>query len=207
MFVQVIEGKTRDPEELHRRLDVWRRDLMPGASGYLGSAGGCTSSGDCILIARFESADLARANSRRPEQDAWWKQTERLFDGPVRFHDTEDVQVMQHGSLDTARFVQVMEGHVADRKRAEELERETDPMLVELRPDLLGSVTAFFGDGEFTELAYFTDEAHARANESKQPPAGAAEKMAEWMRVMTVDRYLDINEPWLVSPEPKFVAQ
>ena len=112
MFIQVIEGRTERPEELHERLDIWQRDLMPGAIGYLGSTGGCTSSGDCILIARFESRDAAQRNSDRPEQGAWWAETEKCFDGPVRFHDTDDVQLMSHGELDSAHFVQVMEGHV-----------------------------------------------------------------------------------------------
>lgn len=122
MFVQVIEGSTKSPEELHRRLEIWERDLMPGAVGYLGSTGGCTSSGDCIMIARFESRDAVMRNSARPEQSEWWAQTEKCFDGPVRFHDTEDVQLMSHGELDSATFVQVMEGHFSDRDRLVELE-------------------------------------------------------------------------------------
>ena len=36
MFVQVMHGKTSDPEALHRRLEVWEAELMPGAVGYLG---------------------------------------------------------------------------------------------------------------------------------------------------------------------------
>jgi len=70
MFIQVIEGHTRDAEALHHQLERWQRDLMPGAIGYLGSTGGCTATGDCILIARFESAEAARRNSDRPEQTA-----------------------------------------------------------------------------------------------------------------------------------------
>ena len=33
MFIQVIEGRTERPDELHERLDIWQRDLMPGRSG------------------------------------------------------------------------------------------------------------------------------------------------------------------------------
>ena len=42
MFIQIIEGRTERPEELHERLEIWQRDLMPDAIGYLGSTGGCT---------------------------------------------------------------------------------------------------------------------------------------------------------------------
>jgi hypothetical protein len=199
MFVQVIEGKTKDPEALHERIEVWKRDLMPTAIGYLGSTGGCTADGSCILIARFESADAARRNSERPEQGEWWKETERLFDGPARFHDSEDVQVMEHGSLDAAHFVQVMEGHVTDRDRAGELEREADTLLATARPDLLGSVTAYFEDGEFTEVAYFTSEDAARAGEHQDMSPDVASTFMQWQQVMPVDRYLDIRDPWLTS--------
>lgn len=199
MFVQVIEGKAKDPELVHRQMEIWERDLMPGAIGYLGSTGGCTSTGDCILIARFESADAARRNSERPEQSRWWQETERTFDGPVRFHDTEDVQVMEHGDLDRARFVQVMEGHVSDRARADSLDEESDPILTEARPDLLGSVTAYFNGDDFTSVAYFTSEDDAREGERRDMPPEAAEKFAQWQDVVKVDRYMDINDPWLVK--------
>ena len=199
MFIQVIEGRTSDPEALHRRLEVWERELMPDAIGYLGSTGGCTTAGDCILIARFESADAARRNSDRPEQGAWWTETERCFDGPVRFHDSEEVEMMRHGELDSARFVQIMEGHVSDKRRAIELEHEADALLTSARPDLLGAMTAYHGDNEFTEVAYFTSEEAARRGESQDMAGDAAEAMAEWQQVVKVERYFDIREPWLTS--------
>jgi hypothetical protein len=199
MFIQVIEGTTSDPDALHRQLDVWERDLKPGAVGYLGSTGGCTSSGDCIMVVRFESREAAARNSERPEQTEWWHETERCFDGPVRFHDSEDVQVMTHGSLDDAGFVQAMEGHVTDLARAHDVEAEADSILAEERPDLLGSVTAFFDDGEFTELAYFTDEAAARAGEQREMSPEAAATYARWTDTMPIDRFLDLTDPWLMT--------
>jgi hypothetical protein len=202
MFIQVIEGRTSNPEGVHEQLEKWKRELMPGAIGYLGSTGGCTSAGDCILIARFESREAAQRNSDRGEQTAWWRETEAHFDGPVTFHDTEDVEVMDHGRLDDAHFVQVMEGHVTDRTRASELEHEADAMLRDIRPDLIGSLTAYFGEGEFAEVAYFTSEADARRGESRAMPDDAAAKFDEWERVMKVERYLDIADPWLVTAGP-----
>lgn len=199
MFIQVMTGKTNDAEALHRRMEVWERDLRPGAAGYLGSTGGCTSAGDVIMIARFESRDAARRNSERPEQTAWWQATEACFDGPVTFHDTEDVQVLEHGDMDGAHFVQVMEGHVTDHDRAISMERDADAMLSELRPELLGVVTAFHDDNAFTELAYFTTESDARIGERREMPDDAKALMSEWERVMRVERYLDIEEPWLTT--------
>lgn len=197
MFIQVIEGKVRDSKALDRQLERWERELMSGAVGYLGSTSGCTSNGDCCLVARFESREAAQRNSARPEQTAWWKETEQCFVGPVTFHDSEEVQVMSHGDLDTARFVQVMDGHVADRRRAEQLEREAEPMLAKYRPELLGSVLAFFDGDEFTEIAYFTSEADARRGEHMEVPAEVRSMVSAWEQTLKVDHYYDIAQPRL----------
>lgn len=199
MFIQVVHGKTSDPQAVHRRLEEWERELRPGATGYLGSTGGATSDGSCIFIARFESAEAARRNSERPEQGAWWMETEKLFDGPVTFHDTEDVHLMMHGDLDTAGFVQITDGHVEDHDRAIALEREADPMLATIRPDLLGSMTAYYDDDAFTGVAYFRSETEAREAEANEMPEDAAAMFEEYQRVMHIDHYLDISEPWLTA--------
>jgi hypothetical protein len=199
MFVQVMEGKVRDPERLRAQMDRWIQDLMPGATGYLGSTGGVTDAGDCIMIARFATEEDARRNSDRPEQGAWWADTEACFDGPVAFHESTDINVMRHGDADAAGFVQVMEGHVTDREVARRLDAESDPMLAEGRPDLLESITAYFEDGTFTDVAYFTSEADARAGEQNQIPEQYADSFAQWQATMKIDRFLDIKEPWLAS--------
>ena len=199
MFIQVIQGRTSDPEELHRRLDLWERDLEPGASGYLGSAGGCTADGSFIMVVRFTDRDAAMRNAARKEQGEWWSGTEQCFDGPVTFHDTEDVHVMAHGKLEEAHFVQVMEGHVTDRARADDLEREADPVLAEARPDLLGSVTAFYGEDNYADFAYFTSEEDAREAEKREIPPALADKFGQWEQLMKVERYLDITEPWMIA--------
>ena len=62
MFIQVIEGRTSDPEALRRQMDVWERELKPGAEGYLGSAGGCTADGSFIMAVRFSDRDAAMRN-------------------------------------------------------------------------------------------------------------------------------------------------
>jgi len=68
-----------------------------------------------------------------------------------------------------------------------------------MRPDLLGSVTAYFGDGEFAEVVYFTSEEEAREAEQRPIPDEFADRMAEWEAVVRVERYLDLREPWLID--------
>lgn len=197
MFVQFIEGRTSDREALRDQFERWDRELRPGAVGFLGSTGGLTEDGAFFVVARFADAESARRNSERPEQGEWWAATERLCDGPVTFHDSEDVHVMTHGDPDEAHFVQIMEGHVTDRSRADELERASDPMLAELRPDVLGMLTAYFDEDSFAEVVYFSSEHDARRGERQEMTGEAAEMVDEWTRVMNVERYLDIKEPWL----------
>lgn len=198
MFVQMIEGNTDDPEALRQCVERWERDLRPGAIGYLGSTGGVSDDGRVVLLARFTDQDAAQANAARPEQGEWWSEMERCFSGPVAFHETDDVAEMRHGDAQRARFVQVMEGHVTDRARADRLQGQADPVLASMRPELLGTTTAYFDDGEFASVAYFTSEDEARRNEQHAPPEELADQMAEWGRVMEVEEYIDLTRPVLI---------
>jgi hypothetical protein len=199
MFVQVMTGTTCDPDALHERLEIWKRDLQPGAIGYMGSTSGCTSDGDVIMLARFEDRAAAQSNSDRPEQGRWWEETAKCFDGPVTFHDTEDVELASNGDLERATFVQVMEGTVADRARAMAIEREMVTVLSDMRPDVLGHLTAYFEDDQFDDFVYFTSEAEARAAESAQLPSGVRAQMEEMNKVARIDRYIDLTQPWMID--------
>lgn len=193
MFAQVIRGRVSSAEDLRRAAQRWEEDLRPGAAGFLGSTGGVTADGDAVLIARFEDRAAAEANSARPEQGAWWSKTEQIFDGEPSFADSEDIEVQFGGGSDDAGFLQVMEGQTTDRDGLSAFDAEWNDRVKEARPDLLGAVRIWH-DGRFTEMAYFTSEAEARANE-----AGMADALAEgfetFQGLMQVDRHLDINDP------------
>lgn len=202
MFVQVIQGQVRDRQVLRHQLDDWRRELGPGAVGYLGTTAGVTADGQFIALVRFESAEAARRNNDRPEQDIWWDRTSWCFDGDITFHDSVAVDLSLGGGSDAAGFVQVILGHAQDRDRMRLLEAEAEPLLKELRPELIGSVRAWHADGSFTEAAYFTSEVAARAGEARMAelPAEPAAHLAEWNALVSGVRYLDLHEPWLYSP-------
>lgn len=197
MFIQVIKGRVADGDGLVAALEDWRETVRPGAVGFLGSTGGVTADGWFLGLARFESGDAARANSGRPEQSAWWERAERCFAGPVAFRDCTAVDIYREGGSDDAGFVQVMQGR-ADRERLRQLDAAFEPRLAELRPDLLGSVRAWCGD-EYTEAAYFTSEAEARAAEAQPPPADVAAAFGDWQRAMGPVTYYDLRSPRLIS--------
>ena len=164
MFVQVIQGTVTDPDLLRRQLDRWRSELKPGAKGYLGATSGITPDGRTIALVRFDSEQAAQANSERPEQGAWWNETEKAF-GQVSFQNCREVDLMMGGGSTDAGFVQVLQGRVKDQDEFRRRGREMEAQLQERRPDILGMLTAWHGDGAFTTAAYFRSEADARQQE------------------------------------------
>lgn len=201
MFVQVIQGQVSDPEQAHAALEQWVKELAPGASGWLGSTGGVTDDGRFLAVARFESQDAARRNSDRAEQDRWWAETSKLFDGEVTFHDSDDVMVdTSGGDPDQAGFVQVMQGRGSDPDRARELMSDDSFDWAGFRPDMLGSVAAMYDGGAYTMVLYFTSEAAAREGEQKPPPPEVQAQMEEMDKLSVGEtEYFDLRQPWIYS--------
>jgi hypothetical protein len=197
MFVQVIQGKTRDADALRRQFDRWQRDLGSGAKGYLGTTGGVADDGTAIVLARFNSEEAARANSDRPEQGAWWNETAKYFDGDPTFRNCTEVDTTLAGGSDDAGFVQVMQGRATNRDRLRELEAQFMPRMTEQRPDVIGSLRGWDGD-MFTEAIYFTSEADARKGESSMPEDGAQD-FEEYASLVEGLTYIDLKDPWLHS--------
>jgi hypothetical protein len=197
MFVQVIKGRASDPDAVRRYGARWREEVRPGAVGFVGSTAGVADDGTFIAIARFEDEASARANSERPEQGAWWEEMTKYLDGEPTFRESSDVATLFGGGSDTAGFVQVMEGSVSDRAKAEAL--ETDELLEQLRaarPDLIGSHRVWFPGGEFVDAAYFTSEEDARKGESGEEFSGPQQEYMELYGEMT---FIDLREPILNS--------
>lgn len=193
MFVQVITGRTSDPGVFRARSEVFRRDVRPGAVGYLGGTAGVADDGRFVIVARFEDEASARANSELPEQAAFWEGTVPLVDGEPTFRESADVSLLFEGGSDDAGFVQVMEGKVTDRAKAEAM--ETPEMLEQLRaarPDLLGSLRVWFPDDSFVDVAYFTSEEDARRGEQSADFEGPGEEFAALFGEMT---FTDLRDP------------
>jgi hypothetical protein len=167
MFIQVIQGKAKDPGLLERQLESWRSDIKPGAKGYLGSTSGTTPDGRTITLARFDSEAAASANSERPEQARWWSETAKAFDGDPTFHNCREVDTLFGGGANDAGFVQVIQGRAKDRDAVRKFVQEGTAELRTARPDILGIVVAWHGDGnDFTQAVYFTSEAETRKLET-----------------------------------------
>jgi hypothetical protein len=201
MFAQVIQGKTSNPQALDAALDRWMQDLAPGATGWLGSTSGVTEDGRAIAVVRFESEEDARRNSNRTEQDQWWSETSKLFDGEATFRDSTDVTVDVQGDPDQAGFVQVMKGRSSDPQKARQLMDQDSDKWAEFRPDILGSVAIGHDDGSYTMVLYFTSEAEAREGERKDPPPELQAQMEEMGKLSVGEtEFFDLKQPRIVSP-------
>jgi hypothetical protein len=180
-------------------IDRWQAELEPSAEGWLGGTYGFADDGTFVGVVRFASEEEARRNSERPEQGRWWADTERLFDGPVEFHDGRDVTMMLEGGSDDAGFVQVIRGKVDDPDRVRSLIEQTSGSLHAARPEIIGATFAVEDDGTFTETVAFTDEATARANESQEMPDEMRQQMEQMQDQMHDVQYMDLHRPWFAS--------
>ncbi len=199
MFIQVIQGKTHDADRLHARMDAWRDELEPGAEGWLGGTYGIDDDNEFIGVVRFDSRESAMRNSERPEQGAWWAETEQCFDGGVTFHDCDDVTMMLDGGSDDAQFVQVIQGRISDQEKFRMMRDMPMDTLHTERPDILGGTIAVDKDGWFTQTMAFRTEAEAREGEKKAMPPEMMEQMADMDKAMSDVRYHDLHHPWFAT--------
>lgn len=196
MFIQIMQGKCTRQDELHGLVDAWREEASGrGAAGFLGGTYGFTDDDEFIGVVRFESREAAMANSERPETTAWAEKMQALMDGPVEYHDCDDVTMFLDGGSDQAGFVQIIRGKVEDPSRLKAMLADTDA-LHEMRPDIIGGTLAIEDDGTFTETVAFTSEEEARANEQVEAPAEVQRELAYAMQGA---RFYDLHHPWFGS--------
>lgn len=201
MFVQVIHGAVKDKQGVEAERRRWEEELMPDAEGFLGMTGGITADLRFIMVVRFASADAARANGGRKEQDEWWQRFSSHLAGDATFHESSDITTYLGGGKDDAGFVQVMQGRLRDVDAARTLNERMEKEMPSQRPDIVGGLNAIYDDGHFTDVVYFTSIEDARQNEKameKNPPP----EMKEWMSLLDGEVvFFDLEHPWLVSKD------
>lgn len=195
MFIQMIQAACTRQDEANAMLEEWRRDLAPGANGWLGGTYGFTDDDQLMAVVRFTSRDAAMANSERPEQSAWAERFTALMDGPPEFHDCDDVTLLMDGGSDDAGFVQIIRGKVDDPSRLKAMLADTTT-LHEMRPEILGGTLAIEPDGSFIETVAFTTEAAAREGERMEPPEDVRRELDYAMKGAT---FHDLHHPHFQS--------
>jgi hypothetical protein len=198
VFIQILQGKCTRHDEMRAMADRWREELSEGAHGWLGGTYGFTDDDTFVGIVRFTDRAAAMANSERPEQGAWAEQMMALMDGPMEYHDCDDVTLMLNGGSDDAGFVQVIRGKIDDPERLKALMTDTD-VLHEARPEIIGATLAIEADGTFTETVSFTDEAAARSAEARDMDGVPEEVRATIQEAMANATFYDLHHPWFAS--------
>ncbi len=197
MFAQVIRGRVVDPDAVTNQFRRWQTEIAPGAPGWRDATAGVTGDGELVAVARLASVDDARANSVRPEQDGWWKETRALFQDEPTFYESTDVTELWDGPTRQAGFVQMMLARVADRATVERLEDDLGDAFRRWRPDALGGYRVWLPDGRMLAVDYFSSEAEARAGEESEPPQEVAETFPKWMAQMSDQEWFDFPSPWI----------
>ena len=197
MYVQIIEGCTRDAAAMKRQAAKWNTDVRPGAIGFLGATSGITADGRAITVARFESEQAARANASRPEQSAWWAAMAKHYDGDVSFTESSDVDQFLAGGSNDAGFVQVMKSRGVNRSLIARLDSEF-MKFSNLRPDIIGGTRVWTGPDSCVDINYFTSEAAARAGEHQPMPPELQSMMAEFQDVMKNTEFFDFTDPQMM---------
>ena len=195
MFIQMIQGPCTRQDEVHALLDEWRSELAEGATGWLGGTYGFTDDDQLLAVVRFASRDEAMANSGRPEQKAWADRMAALMDGPVEFHDCDDVTLFLDGGSDDAGFVQIIRGKVDDPGRLKAMLADTTA-LHEARPEIVGGTLAIEADGSFVETVAFTSEEAARRGEQVEPPPEVRRELEYALQGAV---FHDLHHPWFAS--------
>lgn len=195
MFIQVIQSKTSRRQEVRDLLDEWATS-MEDAGGWLGGTYGFTDDGDFLAVVRFESRELAMANSDDPRTSAFAERMAALMDGPVQFQDCDDVTVFLDGGSDDAGFVQVIRGHVDDPDVVKSGLLADVDAVKEMRPEIIGGTFAVDANFDFTQTVAFTDEDSARQGEQQEPP----EEVREALEALTSGAsFYDLREVWFES--------
>jgi hypothetical protein len=175
-------------------VDGWC-NAMADRPGWLGGTYGFTDDERFVGVVRFESQSACRECANAPDAPMWWAAAEALFDGSSELHESEDVSMMLDGGSDSAGFVQVMFGRLADPDKFRHLMTDTEmtSMLHQARPEIIGATLAMEPDGTFVETVAFVDEDSAREGERKEMPAEMGQEMAAAMADV---EYLDLHRPW-----------
>jgi hypothetical protein len=191
MWVQVISGRTKDPEGLIAHGRTW--DTEVGNPGMLGVTAGATDDGRVISIVRFESEEVARASESSPEQQAWVEKMQGFYEGQPTYLESSETQELLGGISPQAGFVQVMRTTGANRDQVAKLDAVFEK-IAGARKDLLGVFRVWTGPDSSVEAAYFTSEAEARAGESGEMPEELKSVIAEF-HDMGETEYFDLKSP------------
>ena len=190
MFVQFIRATITDVDGLRAHLKRGGAELTPGVVGFLGSTAGISTNGQFVVLARYDSEAACTTSRARPESIAWWRDLQEYIDGDPVVKESDRVSVLISGR-DDAGFVQIMEG-TGDPAALASLDERFLELAPTYRPDIMGGYRAYFDDGTWADITYFTSEEEARKGEASMDMPGPAD---EYMALYGDMSYIDLKDP------------
>ena len=196
MFIQVIQGKCTRHDELRALAEALARGAGVGAVGWLGGTYGFTDDDDFLGVVRFESREAAMANSARPEQGACAEKMMALMDGPVEFHDCDDVTLVHGRRLGRRRL---RPGHPGQGRRPRAGSRRCSPTprrSTRCAPRSSAARSPSSPTARSPRPSRSRDEDSAREGEKIEPPAEVRSELESMMAGAT---FYDLHHPWFES--------
>ena len=176
MFIQVISGKVNDVDAMQRHADKWQTELTPGRHRVPRRHPGHHRRRP---VRRAGALRVPRGGAEEQRAARAGQVVRRDGEGTSttsRFHDCSRIETLFGGGKDDAKFVQVMQGRVKDRAKADAMFKraaEAEKVLGGARPDVIGEVVAIHDDGDaYTDAVYFSSEAEARGQREEADARG-----------------------------------
>ena len=120
MFVQVIEGRTTDPDGLRAQFDKWVAELQPGATGYVGTTAGVAADGRVVCLRPVRVGGRRRGpTASGPSRARGGPRPRSCSTGPSSSPSRATSRQFLAGGSDDAGFVQVMKVAGVDRAKVE----------------------------------------------------------------------------------------
>jgi len=97
-FIQTVSFTTSRIDEVQQLAEQYDRD-NPNAPGFLGSKilRDRDRENAYLIIAEFESYELAMENSNRPETDAFARKMGEMLDGPAEYGNYDLIAEQERG--------------------------------------------------------------------------------------------------------------
>ena len=170
MFARLVSVPATEDTGLCDAFESWRQSLpgQPGQTDRTVTTAAVVDAETIVgLVATTSSDPVVIDYLKQP----WWTADGLVLPGEPAVCDSTDVVLVElSGSLDEATFVVIMQGRYRDPDQAKSLLIGNDEEWAAFAPHLLGSITAYHGDGDYFLAMYYTSESEVYAAEFDQPP-------------------------------------
>ena len=187
MFIELVHGKARDTEQLHRVWVATLRSLKATGVRWLGATSGSTGDGEFMAMLAFESEEGARLTADLLDDQGVWRTLDSSL-RDLRFSECPHVRAFASGNPSRADCVEVTGGTAKDISQLMEY-FETVSRSARRDETLLGGLVCWDADGAATGALY----------RRSKPASATAKRMSDAAdRAFKSRTYFELTRPWSV---------